>query len=213
MNRVSNHFFDQLAGDLAPVRPIRRSRGIALVAVAAIVTIVLVALFGELQTHMIAGQATPMFFVTNGMLALLGAASSLAVVRMATPQVGSGHEGARWSAGMVALLPVTALIMLGATHFLAAIMEDSHGVPCLLASITAGLVTAIALVFWLRRGAPVSLTSAGTYAGVAAGAIGSFAYGLTCPIETIGHLGIWHVAPVLVGGIAGRLAIPPLVRW
>lgn len=213
MNRVSNPLFDQLVGDLEPVQPIRQSQGLALVAVAAIITIVLVAVFGKLQMRMIAGHATPMFFVTNGMLALLGIATSLSVVRMANPQVGSAHDGVRWSAGMVALLPVTAFIMLGSARFLTAVVGDPYGVACLLASSGAGLVTAAALVFWLRRGAPVSLGPASTFSGVAAGAVGSFAYGLTCSIETIGHLGIWHVAPVLLGGIAGRFAIPPLVRW
>jgi hypothetical protein len=27
------------------------------------------------------------------------------------------------------------------------------------------------------------------------------------------HLGIWHVLPVVLWGVLGRFAVPPLLRW
>ncbi len=213
MNRVPNSLIDELSYDLDPVRPLRLSGGLALVALAVIATVVLVELLDGLWRGVMAGEASPMFFITNGMLALLGAAASFAVLRMASPHVGNTHDGARWSAGMLALLPITALMMLGVGGFAAAVMEDMYGLGCFLAGSAFGLVTAGALIVWLRRGAPVSLAAAGTYTGIAAGALGSFAFGLACPVDDIGHLGIWHVAPVLLCGIFGRFAVPPLVRW
>ena len=213
MNRVSTPLIDALAQDLAPVRPIRLSHGIALVALAAIGTVVLVELIEGLWRGIMDGAPSVEFFMTNGMLGLLGAASAYAVLRMATPHVGNSHEGARWSAGMLALLPLTALVMLGFGGFAAALTQDMYGLGCFIAGSAFGFVTASALTLWLRRGAPVSLKSAGTYTGIAAGAIGSFAFGLACPVDDIGHLGIWHVAPVVLSGLVGRFAIPPLVRW
>lgn len=213
MNRVPTSLIDELASDLAPVKPIRLWHGVALVAASAVATVVLVELLDGLWRGILAGRASPEFFITNGMLALLGAAASLAVIRMASPRVGNTHEGARWSAVMLAILPLTALFFLGIGGVGTTLANDNHGLDCFLAGSAFGLVTAAALTLWLRRGAPVSLNAAGTYTGIAAGAIGSFTYGLACPIDHIGHLGVWHVAPVILSGIAGRFAIPPLVRW
>ncbi|MBY6216775.1 DUF1109 domain-containing protein [Qipengyuania aquimaris] len=213
MNRVPSSLIDELASNLAPVQPLRLWQGVALVAFAAVATVLLVELLDGLWHGAFTGQASPEFFITNGMLALLGAAASFAVVKMASPRVGNSHEGARWSALMLAILPVTALVMLGISGFFGTVTSDMYGVDCFLAGSAFGLVTAGALTLWLRRGAPVSLNAAGTYTGIAAGAIGSFTYGLACPVDHIGHLGIWHVAPVVLSAIIGRFAIPPLVRW
>ena len=213
MNRVPNSLIDDLADDLAPVEPIRLSHGIALVALSAVATVILVELLDGLWHGIISGQASGVFFIANGMLAMVGAASALAVLRTASPRVGNTHEGARWSSAMLFLLPLTALAVLGFGGLMSALFKDPYGAGCFLAGGAFGLVTAAALVLWLRRGAPVSLNAAGTYTGIAAGAIGSFAFGLACPIDTIAHLGIWHVAPVALMALAGRFAIPPLVRW
>ena len=213
MNRVPNSFIDDLAEDLAPVTPLRLWHGVALVALSALVTIVLVELLDGLWRGIVEGEASTTFFIANGMLGLLGAAAAGAVVQMASPRVGNRHEGARWSGFMLALLPLSALFVFGGSGLVTAMASDAYGLDCLLAGAAFGLVTAGALVGWLRRGAPVSLAAAGTYTGIAAGALGSFTYGLACPIDTIDHLGTFHVAPVLLMGLIGRFAVPPLVRW
>ncbi|WP_421989735.1 DUF1109 domain-containing protein [Qipengyuania sp.] len=213
MNRVPNPLIDELAADLSPVRPMKLAHGIALVALAVVGTILLVELLDGLWRGIVSGRASEFFFIANGMLGLLGASSALAVVRMAGPRVGNSHDGARWSLAMFAVLPVAALVMLGFHGDLHEVAHDPYGLDCFLAVSAFGVVTFAALVGWLRRGAPVSPTLAGTFAGIAAGALGSFAYGLACPYDTLAHLGTWHVLPVVLGGIVGRFAVPPLVRW
>ena len=47
----------------------------------------------------------------------------------------------------------------------------------------------------------------------AAGAIGTLLYGLSCPIDSVTHLGIWHVVPVAVAAVAGRLIVPRMIAW
>lgn len=213
MNRVPNSLIDTLASDLEPVQPIRLWHGMALVALSAIVTIALVELLDGLWYGIVQGRASGIFFIANGMFAIVGAAAALAVIRMSSPSVGNNQDGARWSAGMLALLPVSAALMLGVGGLISAASSDAYGLGCFLAGSGFGLVTATALVFWLRRGAPVSLSAAGTLTGLAAGAIGSFAYGLACPIDTIEHLAIWHTAPVALLALVGRFTVPSLVRW
>lgn len=213
MNPDSNRLIDQLVDDLVPVRPIRMLHGVVLTVTTVMITLALVEFFEGLRREVFAGKASGFFFITNGMLAVLGTAAALAVLRMVNPRVGNDHEGARWSATMLALLPLTALLMLGISGLGSELHNYHAGLDCLAAGTAFGLLTAGTLVFWLRRGAPVSLNAAGLLTGIAAGAIGSLASGMACPVETVGHLGIWHVAPVVVSAIVGRLAVPPLLRW
>lgn len=213
MNRVPTPLIDELAADLAPVRPMKLAHGIALVALAVVGTILVVEMLDGLWRGALSGRASAFFFIANGMLGLLGAASALAVVRMAGPRVGNSHDGARWSLAMFAVLPVAALVVLGFHGDLHEVARDPYGLDCFLAGSVFGMFTFAALVGWLRRGAPVSPSTAGVFAGIAAGALGSFAYGLACPIDTLAHLGTWHALPVALGGIIGRFVVPPLVRW
>ena len=213
MNRVSNSLLDDLAADLAPVQPIRLWQGIALLALSAIATVALVELIDGLWRGIAAGRASDMFFIANGMFALVGAAATFAVLKMASPHVGNRHDGARWATAMIVLLPLTAVLTLGLIGALNQMASDMHGLSCFVAGTAFSLLTGGALVAWLRRGAPVSLKSAGLYTGIAAGSIGTFAYGLSCPIDTVAHLASWHVLPIIVSAIAGRLIVPTLVRW
>ena len=213
MNRVPNTLLDELAEDLAPVQPIRLWQGVALVALSAVATVVLVELIDGLWRGIVAGRASALFFIANGMFALAGTAASFAVLRMASPHVGNRHDGARWATLMIALLPLAAFVTLGLSGTFAEVRADMYGFDCFLAGSASGLLTFSALTAWLRRGAPVSLNAAGLYTGIAAGAIGSFAYGLACPIDTIAHLASWHVLPIVLSAIVGRLVVPRLVRW
>lgn len=213
MNRVPNPLIDELAANLSPVRPMKLAHGIALVALAVVGTILAVELLDGLWRGVLSGHASAFFFIANGMLGLLGVATALAVVRMAGPRVGNSHDGARWSLAMFAVLPVAALVMLGFHGDPHEVTHDPYGLDCFLAGSAFSVLTFAALVGWLRRGAPVSPTLAGTFTGIAAGALGSFAYGLACPIDTLSHLGIWHALPVALGALVGRLGVPPLVRW
>ncbi|UYH54845.1 DUF1109 domain-containing protein [Qipengyuania sp. SS22] len=213
MNRVPHPLIDQLADDLAPVRPMKLWHGIALVGLAAIVTIGLVEMFDGLWRGIVSGRASAFFFIANGMLGLLGAASALTVIRMAGPRVGNRHDGARWALAMFTVLPLAALVVLGLQGNLEEVTHDPYGLDCFLAASGFAVLTFAALVVWLRRGAPVAPATAGTFAGIAAGAIGSFAYGLACPLDTLAHLGTWHALPVVLGAAGGRVTVPPLVRW
>ena len=211
--KTPNSLVAELASELKPVQSMKVVHGIALVAIAAIVSLALVEMIYGLWRGMIDSRVSPFFFITNGMLAIVGAAAAVASVQMAKPQVGNSHEGARWSFAMIFLLPITGLIVAFTQGSAAAVMSDPYGIQCFIKGTAFSMITAAALTLWLRKGAPVSTNAAGLFAGVASGAVGSFVYGLSCPIDHAGHLGIWHFAPVLVGAVAGRIIIPRLIRW
>lgn len=203
----------QLAADLEPVRPLRIAHGLGLAALAFGLTLAIVSFRQGLWTGPLRGQATAIFFVANGLIALAGLASARAVVRMAVPRVGARNDGSRWLLVALALLPLTAMVVGALEGTLAGHDHAIGGLHCFLAGTASGMLVAAALVMWLRRGAPVAPKVAGFYVGVAAGALGSFAYGLSCPFDSIGHLGIWHVAPVVASAALGRSIVPTLIRW
>lgn len=213
MDRTPNPLIAELSDDLEPVRPMTLREGLVWVGVAIVATLLLVEIIEGLWRGIIAGQASPLFFIANGLLLVLGLASATSTLLMSGPRVGNRHEAPKWALAAVAVLPLAAIATAfqhGAVH---SPLADPYGLECAVYGLSAGILTAGALTLWLRRGAPVSLNAAGFHAGLASGALGSVAYGLSCPLDGAMHLGIWHVIPVAVAGLIGRFAIPPLVRW
>jgi hypothetical protein len=114
----------------------------------------------------------------------------------------------------VAILPLTAIVTAMAQGAGADPLFREHvDLHCVFYGSGYSVLVAATLLYWLRRGAPVSLERAGLYLGTAAGALGMFAYGLSCPLDSMSHLGIWHVLPVAGMALLGRLAVPRLLRW
>lgn len=200
-----------LADDLAPVRVLRQRDGMARAVLALVVAVALVfALFG-LRRGLMEGSASVFFLLANGVLVVLGLAAASATVAMANPRVGGHHGGPRWAMAVAAVMPLAALVLAGSGW--RALFDPAEGIYCTLYGTATALVVAVPLLLWLRRGAPVAPGRAGVWLGVAAGALGSAAYGLSCPVDTLYHLAIWHFLPVLFAGIVGRVAVPPLIRW
>lgn len=213
MNQRPNPLVQQLAADLQPVRFIRFRDGLLLICLAMLLTVLAVELRTGLWRGAWTGQASAFFVVTTGLLLILGCASAASVLNMASPRVGNVHDGPKWALLMLAVLPLTALITLLGKDDNLAVLTDYHGPICLGAALAASVLSALALVYWLRRGAPVSPTSAGLHIGVASTALGSVAYGLSCSADGVVHLGVWHVAPVVVGALIGRFFLSMLLRW
>lgn len=68
-----------------------------------------------------------------------------------------------------------------------------------------GAVAGATLFFIARRTVVAGATAAGAVAGVAAGLTGTLALHVVCPIVTLPHTMIAHVAPALFGAIVGAL--------
>ena len=213
MNLAREKLIAGLTEDLEPVRTFRSRDGFAIVALSALVTFSLAQLGEGVWVEGITGAASPFFWVTNGLLLVLGLAAASTVIVMASPNVGNRHDTPSWAAAMVGVLPMAALISVFTRPDGFKALNDGYILHCTLSSLFASALTAGALVFWLRRGAPVSLNLAGWFTGIAAGALGTVVYGTSCAVDTIAHLGIWHVVPVATAAVIGRLIVPGLVRW
>lgn len=213
MSRPTKELIQDMADGLTPVRSLRLRDGLLLVVGALVLTLISIEVAAGLWRGAWQGEASAFYIVTNGLLLLLGCAATSTVLRMASPQVGNQHAGPRWAFLAVALLPFAALPpLLSHDHPLHA-LDSHHGLKCLALSLAAASLTTAALIVWLRRGAPVSPATAGLHLGMAASALGAVTWGLACPLDGEVHLGIWHVLPVFLGALFGRLVLPSLLRW
>jgi len=214
VNPAHNALIDGLVDDLTPVRPLRFAGGMATALVVLAATTGLVAAWFGLRPDLAAGDPAPLFLIASGLFLLLGLAASVTVTVMATPRVGTHHEGWRWAAAMAGLLPGAALLLAARDPAAAwAQSMPAGGVQCLAWSLALGLATALALTIWLRRGAPTAPDKAGMLTGIAAGCAGVFAFSLSCPADSIIHIGLWHGGAVMLSALAGWLVVPRLVRW
>ncbi len=214
MRANTDNLIDSLVGDLDPVRPMRVWSGLALFGAAVLATVVMVAAVYGLRGDIAVGRFEPLFLFSNGLFLLLGIASALTVISMSMPQVGSHHQGWKWAAATTCLLPVTAAIaLISRTAPMPAQWVSHEESSCLAAGVGLGLLTAVMLVAWLRRGAPIRPERAGLLVGIAAGSIGILAAAIHCPSNSVYHIGLWHTAPILISALIGWLLVPRLIRW
>lgn len=207
-----------LTEDITSVTPVRPRQGLALITFATIAAgLACIAIFG-FWSGMIDGSASPYFWISNLLLAVVGASSATALVSTVQPRVGAQSSAPAWSTAMLAVLPITAFLGImsieaGHDHGLSL---DDPGLfywKCAAYGLGASSLIAVASILFLRRGAPVSLNRAGWLIGLTSGSLGALAYNLTCPLDSLLHVGIWHVAPVFIAAVFWRYAAPPLIRW
>lgn len=217
MEKFSNRddLIAALTEDVTPVKLVRSTDGVALIAFATIIAAVVSIAVYEWWDGLLTGEASGYFLITHGLLLLLGAASGVALAKSAMPRVGAQSSAAIWGALMVAILPVGAVLSLLSGHGNHAHegLNDPVAFMCVTGSLAASAIVLAASVLWLRRGAPVSIERSAWLAGTTAGALGALAYGITCALDTFSHVGLWHVAPVAICAVVGRLIVPPLIRW
>ncbi|TRD11753.1 DUF1109 domain-containing protein [Erythrobacter insulae] len=201
--------------NLAPVRRVKPIEGVLLIAAAtAIATIGSIAIH-EFWWGLLHGEASGYFLITHGLLLIVGLASAAGIIASAQPRVGSRGNAPAWSFAMLSIVPAAAIISLISAGGSGARsgFNDPAAWLCTQASLTAALVVAAASILWLRRGAPVSIERSAWLTGLAAGSLGTLAYGITCPVDSLSHVGLWHFAPVVIAAVIGRFAVPPLIRW
>lgn len=208
-----DRLIDTLANDALPVHRQSTRSGRAMLAIVAAATIAAVYAAYGFRADIMAGTPAPMIGLGAGLMAILALAAGASAIRMARPQVGAPSSGAPWALATLMLLPVLAIAGIAARPQLAAGLESESGLRCLAFGVMAGAASLAYLTIWLLRGAPVAPGRAVWLAGLASGAIGALAVTLECPHDELAHLGIWHVAAVLVTAATARLMLSRLLSW
>lgn len=209
-----DNLIDELAGDLAPVRPRRIARGSMWVAAGWVAgAAALLLLFGLRRDLAVRGMP-PLSMLAFWLTAATGLAATWSALRMGLPGVGRDYGGWRWAVGASLSLPLAALAAcITDGHAAMEAARQGFGLRCLLQGVASGLGVGAALFFWLKAGAPTSPTRAGWVVGIAAGAAGATIVALHCATDDVVHIALWHGAAVLFSAIAGRLILPRFLRW
>ena len=205
---------DNLVDDLEPMTPYRPMSAYALALVATLVAAVVVSYFFGMRSDIAAGHPAQIVLIRSAALLLLGAATLQALAMSALPNVGVSNTGWKWTVAVAAAFPALTLVSWaqGKGIFFAS-AGASSSLTCLCIIVASSLLIAAPLVVWLRKGAPVHINQTATLLGIASGALGAFCYNLYCPSSSVEYVGIWYSAGVLISALAGRLIIPPLIRW
>jgi hypothetical protein len=204
---------DDLVADLSPVRLIRPRQGGLLVVAAVTLCATAVAALWGFRSDVVALAPANIVILRSAALLLVGTATLAAALISARPGVGGRAQGWQWAVLAAGAIPVAAL--WGALHGEARLTDVmSNSVPwCFAISLSSAAVIATTITAWLRRGAVTEPNRAAWLTGIAAGALGTFAYNLHCPSSTIFYTGLWYTLTVMISAVASRLILPRLLRW
>lgn len=204
---------DSLAQEAVPVRPQSAWTGRILLGLVGLATVAVTFLLFGLRDDVARLAPAPAIALAAGLMALVAVAAGVNAVRMARPQVGSQSSGPAWALAALMVVPAVALIGIAADPARIAGLSPDTGLFCLVLGLLAGTATIGFLYWWQRRGAPVQPERAAWFAGLAGGAVGALAVTLECPLDSLAHVGVWHVAAVPLSGLAARLILPRFLRW
>jgi hypothetical protein len=210
---MSSTTLDTLVGDLVPVRRLRPWHGLALIAAAFLLAVAAMFWLG-LRPNAGLLFLHPFGIGRAALLAAVAVAASAELAVMARPRVGRGAAAWKWALGAALAMPALALAY-GARQDrpLIETMAPQHWGWCLATIAVLALAIAGFVIAWLRRTAPTDLPRAGWLTGLAAGSLGGLAYSLHCPHNGIAAIAIWYSLAVAGCAVAGRLLVPPLIRW
>lgn len=214
---LPDSLIDAMVADLTPVDPLRLLDGvIAGLAATALAAGAVALLFGW-RADILAGQPSMLVVTRSSVLLLAGMSLLLAVVLGALP--GRDDRAARHIGTLLlGLYPLGLVVLAGQalrTRTMPALDEVGalSSARCFVISLCCALVVAGAIVAWLRRAAPTDRARAGWLTGWAAGALGTFAYSLFCPSNTLAFAVMVYPAALFASALLARLAVPQLVRW
>lgn len=204
---MSAKLIDNLVADLVPVNRLRPMQFWGLAGLAGLASVAAILMNVGLRADF-AGtlQSLPLLWKTLATLAL-AIVLSLFVFRASQPgtRIGTYH----W---LVLAMLLAIFWIPGAIGF---VRHEGNAVlnvdprTCLGCIAAAALIPLAAYLFWLRKAAPVHPARAGALAGLAAGAIGAFAFANHCPHLEYQYISVFYTLPSLLLAAIGAL----LAKW
>lgn len=210
---------DELIRDLAAqATPVRRlppwTRRAALWLALAFASAALVVIAFGVRRDLAEVLATPEFALEEVLLLVIAVTAAGGALMISVP----GEE----RSGLVRWLPVMAgvtilLWIVGELLFAAAIGDTTGRVgfawPCVVRTVTVGLVPGVVLLAMVRSAAPLRAAWAGLLALLATSAVGVLGTNMMCPNDRPMHLLFWHVLPMTLIAAAGAAIGRWLLDW
>ena len=150
---------------------------------------------------------------TSGGIAKFALSSALAVA--ACLALSRAAEPGRPARLDVIGLAVGIALAVGALWAIAAPNAALAGSPlaCFASILGFSMLPFAALIMALRKGATTNLEAAGAVAGLAAGGIAAFGFGLSCPMDFGAHVALWYPLAIACAGGIGLLSGRRVLAW
>ena len=205
----------RLVDDLQPVVPRRVWRDAAILGGVALTELALALWLGQQRADLHEAMRGGMFWWK--MLTCLGlaVAGGIAVLAALDPET---RARPLWR-GLAAVTAVALLIgaaLTGVAAVPAPLMlrlDPREGLMCLAFSTLLALPVLATILYLARRAAPTRPRATATAAGIAASGWGAFVFAWSCPHADPLYVLVWYGGAVLLGAVAARLVLTPLLRW
>jgi len=206
---------EQLAKDIAPVRPRRfwvDGTIAALVAVAELALLFAVGFVHRDVQRMLTGPTLRWRIASLGLISLM---SGFLAIRSFDPTYLS-KAALRWLALLIAICVAYGMTMRGTPAGMGGIIQRldwTSGVRCAAKIALLSIPPLIGFAVLGRRGAPTDLRRTTLLIGLAAAAWGAFVFVFACPFDDPLYIVVWYGVGCGVVTVAARLLLPPFVRW
>lgn len=158
----------------------------------------------------------PLFTIETLLLSLLLLSSALAAVLSMYPDACQKPQLLKLPYAVFTALVALMVFQLWMPHDTRMVMPEgagAHGMECALCIASAALIPSALIFALLRKGASVRQFQAGSFAVLAASAIGGLTLRLAEENDSIIHLVQWHYIPTLLFAAIGALVGKWLLRW
>ena len=198
------------------IRPVALRQAFALAVIPAVaITLCLYFVVLGPRPHLIALLATePRLLFKISLAFLLVLLSALWVLRLARP--GIDPRRAALALCIIPVLLATAIALEFHTVPASLWTQKAIGtnaVHCLKSITFLGFAPLIAILLWLRYGAPRDPVVAGAAGGLLAGAIGAFLYATHCPDDSPFFVALWYTLAITFLTALGAVVGSRLLRW
>jgi hypothetical protein len=200
---------------VAELRPVRRLWPIRLrlaLWIAFEAGLLLFAIHHSKRTDLPQELANPWYLLSVGGSAAAGVLGALLALRSAIP----GREPRPREAALLLILTGASMLILLHQPINADVPMGtfiSRGLPCVFGISTLACLPLLALLWAMRRGAPLTRGFDGALAGAGAFLVAFALMRVRCPIDESLHLLVWHVIPALIGVAVSACSGLLLFRW
>ena len=206
---------DQLAADLAPVRPRRFWVDASIMALVAVIELALLFAvgFAHLDMHRMMTQPTMGWRIVS--LGVISLVSGFLAVRSFDPAY-STRGALRWLALIIAICLASGIVMAGLPTGAASLMQRldwRSGVQCASKIVLLSIPPLLALAVLGRRGAPTDMRRTPLLIGLAAAAWGAFVFIFACPFNDPLYIVVWYGVGCGIVTLACRFLLPRFARW
>lgn len=201
-----------LAQDAQPAVPHPRASLMRAILASAPIALALMMLTLGLREDMAEAAGDGWFLLKLALVACAGGIAVKLTLAIAEPGRRIALALALAVPALLALAVMLDLGAMGLDDWRARLFGES-AVVCLISIPLLSIAPLAGIVWALRDGAPDNAAAAGAIAGLLAGSIGAFAYGLHCSDDSPLFLAVWYVAGIGIVMLAGALLGRRYLAW